>query len=514
MYISGEQGDRWKQDLGKEKNRRRHRNKSGNRGRNRNERKALRDVSPVTGKSANTVGGWRKRGWKAGAGIAACLLMVIGIYALMEMRVFASPENPEIEAAAQAQKEAEMQDVSGNELTPESELSQKEIKSIVPLIVVDAGHGGLDVGCMENEVAEKDINLQIAGRVQKHLEDMGFGVLMVRETDEYLAKEERAETANYFEADAYVSIHQNTYEGSDKSVGGIETWYDGTDTTRDNERLARLIHQETIKSTGAVERELRDTAEFYVTGKTQMPACLIETGFLSNPQERELLGTAEYQEKIAEGIAQGISLYFRPKTMYLTFDDGPSELCTDMVLDVLKANDVKATFFLIGEYVEKYPETAKRIAAEGHTIGIHCYRHDYQELYESKESFLADFQRAYDVIFETTGVEAKLFRFPGGSVNVYNEEVCTDIVHEMTKKGFIYFDWNASLGDAAGDCGPEQLITNARETTLDRKKVVMLAHDRVLNTALCLDELLRQFPEYQVKPLNTHIKPVQFRLPD
>lgn len=459
--------------------------------------------------------GWKRRkGWKAGIGAVILCVMAVGIYAFMEMIVFASPENPEVEAAAQAQKEAEMRDVSGNELLPKPSQSSREKKSIVPLIVVDAGHGGLDVGCMEKDVAEKDINLQIAQRVKSRLQDMGFQVLLVRETDEYLAKEERVEMANRFGADAYVSIHQNTYEGSDKSVGGIETWYDGTDTERDSERLARLVHQETLKSTGATERELWDIADFCVTNKTEMPACLIETGFLSNPKERELLTTSEYQDKVAQGIAEGIHLFFQPKTMYLTFDDGPSERCTDMVLDVLKANNVKATFFLIGEYVEKYPEVAKRIAQEGHTIGIHCYKHDYGELYESRESYLADFQKAYDVILETTGVEAKLFRFPGGSVNPYNEEVCEEIVHEMTKKGFIYFDWNACLNDATGDCEPEQLIKNARETTLDRKKVVMLAHDRVLNTALCLDELLRQFPEYRMKPLNTHVKPVQFNLPD
>ncbi len=459
--------------------------------------------------------GWGKeKKWKAGICAAALLLVITGLYAFKEMVVFASPENPEVEAAANAQKEAEKKDVSGNELLPEPEASPKESKSIVPLVVVDAGHGGLDVGCMEKEVAEKDINLEIGRRVKKRLEDMGFQVLLVRDQDEYLAKEERVEIANNLMADAYVSIHQNTYEGSDKSVGGIETWYDGSDATRDSKRLARLVHQETIKSTGAAERELWDIADFCVTNQTGMPACLIETGFLSNPTERELLASPEYQEKVAEGIAEGIRLFFRPKTMYLTFDDGPSERCTDMVLDVLKANDVKATFFLVGEYVEKYPEVARRIAREGHTIGIHCYRHDYGELYESAESYLADFQKAYDVILETTGVEAKLFRFPGGSVNSYNKEVCGDIVHEMTKKGFIYFDWNASLDDVVGDYEPEQLITNARATTLDRKKVVMLAHDRVLNTALCLDELLLQFPEYRIKPLNVHVKPVQFTLPD
>ena len=125
-----------------------------------------------------------------------------------------------------------------------------------------------------------------------------------------------------------------------------------------------------------------------MTSSTQMPSCLIETGFLSNREERDNLKDAQYQEKIAEGIAQGIDLYFHPKTMYLTFDDGPSEECTDMVLNILREKNVKATFFLIGEYVEKYPEVARRIVEEGHTVGIHCYRHDYSVLYESVDSYL------------------------------------------------------------------------------------------------------------------------------
>lgn len=200
--------------------------------------------------------------------------------------------------------------------------------------------------------------------------------------------------------------------------------------------------------------------------------------------------------------------------LYLTFDDGPSKENTDAVLDVLKARNVKATFFVIGEYVRKYPETAKRIAEEGHTIGIHCDVHDYDVLYESVDSYVADFQKAYDTVYEVTGVEAKLFRFPGGSVNAYNKKVCDDIIEEMTRRGFVYFDWNASLQDAAGkEVKPAQLVQNAKETALNRKTVVLLAHDRVKNTALCLNDLLDAFSEYQFRTLKPYTKPVQFRKP-
>lgn len=380
-----------------------------------------------------------------------------------------------------------------------------------PLIVIDPGHGGMDEGCMVSEVKEKEVNLQIALLVKEKLEEKGMRVTLTREKDTYLTKEERADFANQVKADAFVSIHQNTFE--DAEICGIETWYDGAGTKRDNQRFAQLVHEQTIKTTGATARELRGDADFYVTSNTNMPACLIETGFLSGKKEKKSLTDAEYQNKLAEGIAEGIYLYFYPKTMYLTFDDGPSAECTDMVLNILRERNIKATFFLIGEYVEKYPETAKRIVDEGHTIGIHCYRHDYDVLYQSVDSYLEDFQKAYDVIEATTGVKTRLFRFPGGSVNAYNKAVCEEIIEEMTDRGFIYYDWNASLQDAAADTTPEELLMNAKESTLGRKKVIMLAHDRVYNTALCLDRLITQFPEYKMEVLSPEVEPIKFVLP-
>ena len=459
----------------------------------------------------------RRKKWE----ICVCmtlLMAIIGVFTFMALVVLAAPKSQAAADGIQMQNELTEgtvqggmgSNVSGNEIIVEETILEEPH---IPLIVIDAGHGGEDSGCVEGGIYEKDINLQIALLTKSKLEEKGFQVMMPRSTDEYLEKEERVELANSYQADAYISSHQNTYEGSDKSVSGIETWYDGADSTRDSGRLALLVHRETIKSTGAAERELLNGSDFYVTGKTLMPACLIETGFLSNPQERNLLLTAEYQEKIAEGIAEGVDLYFNPGTMYLTFDDGPSAECTDKVLDVLKEKNVKATFFLIGEYVEKYPEVAKRIVAEGHTIGIHCYQHDYGVIYESKESYLEDFQKAYDTIYEITGVEAKLFRFPGGSVNAYNEDVREEIIEEMTNRGYIYFDWNAGLEDAAGKYEPQQLIENARYTTLGRKRIVMLAHDRVLNTVLCLSDLIDQFPEYRMEPLTDETEPIQFKMP-
>ena len=90
--------------------------------------------------------------------------------------------------------------------------------------------------------------------------------------------------------------------------------------------------------------------------------------------------------------------------MYLTFDDGPSAENTSAVLDVLKSRNIKATFFVGGQNVRKHPDVARRIVAEGHTIGIHCNRHDYEQIYQSTASYLEDFNEAYKTVLEVTGV--------------------------------------------------------------------------------------------------------------
>lgn len=199
------------------------------------------------------------------------------------------------------------------------------------------------------------------------------------------------------------------------------------------------------------------------------------------------------------------------KILYLTFDDGPSQENTNAVLDVLKARNIKATFFVVGENVLKHPETARRIVEEGHTIGIHCYEHDYEKIYQSVDSYLEDFDKAYKAVLDVTGVQVKLYRFPGGSINAYNKKVYSEIIARMNARGFIYFDWNASLDDALRKSTPEELIANARNTSMGRKKVVLLGHDIVHDTALCLDQLIGQFPEYRMEPLTPEVDPVQFK---
>ncbi len=384
--------------------------------------------------------------------------------------------------------------------------TEKERKDT--LIVLDPGHGGEDEGCARSGTQEKEINLSIAMDVQIKLQELGYQVHMTRGSDLAVALEDRVKLSGEAHADAYISIHQNSSEVS--QAEGIEVWYSENHAAEDSERLSKLIEKFAVQDTGAQKREIRKEEGLYVIRECTMPSCLVETGFLTNGAERRRLLDKQYQEQLAEGIARGIDLFFHPKTMYLTFDDGPSQENTCAVLDVLKERGIHATFFVVGENVKKHPEVARRIVEEGHTIGIHCNSHVYETLYESAESYLADFEEARSIVKEVTGVETKLFRFPGGSINAYNKAVYEEIAAEMAERGYIYFDWNASLEDAVAKADPDTLVQNAVSSTLGRRHVVMLAHDVVYSTTLCLADIIDAFPEYEMKPLTEEIAPVQF----
>lgn len=437
--------------------------------------------------------------------VSICAMALFQIKGIRNARMFAALE--ETLAGTAEKKNTVPETVVWENLISETMNVEGVVFERVPVVFVDAGHGGEDGGCTKKNICEKDINLSVAKLVQEKLKNLGYRVVMSREEDTYVSKEDRVILANSLPADIYVSIHQNFSE--EAGVNGMEVWYEGTDE-RDSKRLARLIWQQTAGSTGALQRELRGDADFHVTGETDMPACLIECGFLSNADEWAKIITAEYQDRIASGIVQGIDYYFHPKTMYLTFDDGPSEENTDRVLDILKERDIRATFFLVGENVRKYPEVARRIAAEGHTIGIHCDNHHYRTLYQSVESYIQDFEKARQTVYAVTGVEVNIFRFPGGSINSYNEKVRDGIIEEMTRRGYIYYDWNASLEDAVQKPEPARLVANGVTSTLGRKKVIMLAHDVVYNTGICLNDLLDGLPEYRILPLSETVEPVQF----
>lgn len=377
-----------------------------------------------------------------------------------------------------------------------------------PIVILDAGHGGMDEGCSSDGIEEKDVNLKLAISLKDKLEEYGFTVLLTRENDIELSLTDRAEFARKMQGDLLISIHQNACEYEE--VSGIEIWYDES-FGKGSERLARLMRQYLVANTGAVDRGIMETDKLYVIRECGMPACLIETGFLSNIEERQLLIEEAYCEELVQGMADAVWYYFNPKKMYLTFDDGPSKENTEIILNILKERNIQATFFVVGENVKKYPELIKRMSEEGHVIGIHCYSHSYDKIYAGVQDYVDDFEQARELIYEITGEEVWCYRFPGGSINKYNKHLYNDIVEKMSEAGYVYYDWNGCFEDAVSNPNQEHIIKSAVESTLKRKKVIMLAHDTVDETAKCLNEVLDLLPEYEFLPLTKDVEPIQFR---
>lgn len=135
------------------------------------------------------------------------------------------------------------------------------------------------------------------------------------------------------------------------------------------------------------------------------------------------------------------------KVVYLTFDDGPSNL-TIPLLDVLDHYKVKATFFLVGKTDAQDLKAMKAIVDRGHAIGVHSYTHILPQIYKTPAVFLDDFAKMHDLILKTTGVDTPIYRFAGGSINDYNKATANAIITEMNRRGYTYFDWNVSSGDA------------------------------------------------------------------
>ena len=175
---------------------------------------------------------------------------------------------------------------------------------IPKLIVIDAGHGDFDSGSENLGYFEKDINLELALKLEDALKESGYGVVMTRSDDSFLELYERSDLANKIKADLFISIHQNSYM-EDSSVNGIEVYYSSGKSTNDEE-LAQSIQDGLITETMATDRGIRERNGLVVIRETTMPAVLIETAYISNKNELSLITSDDYQDKVIRGIVIGI----------------------------------------------------------------------------------------------------------------------------------------------------------------------------------------------------------------
>lgn len=201
------------------------------------------------------------------------------------------------------------------------------------------------------------------------------------------------------------------------------------------------------------------------------------------------------------------------KVAYLTFDDGPSDH-TKEVLATLKKYDIKATFFMIGEEITpEREELVRQMVKDGHVIGVHTYCHEKNVMYRNKEACLEDFDKAYEKIYEVTGVKPTIFRFPYGSANCYCSSYCGDVIKEMEKKGLTYYDWNVSAEDAIGHPTAYSIMKNIA-TFRKYNEPVLLMHDGTSNalTAKMLPQIIERIKSagYSFDTVDNRTQPYQW----
>lgn len=202
------------------------------------------------------------------------------------------------------------------------------------------------------------------------------------------------------------------------------------------------------------------------------------------------------------------------KTAYLTFDDGPSPRTTE-ILDVLDDYQVKATFFVTNPALDDYPDIARDLVEQGHAIGLHSASHKYDEIYQSVDSFLADVTANSSLIESITGVVPSVLRFPGGSVNAYNEDVAADLIDAVADRGFTYFDWNCASGDAVSQSiSKSEIVKNVRQTRQGKNSLVILFHDSMgkKTTVQALPDIIEDLKAdgYAFAALSPDSVPVRF----
>ncbi|MDR2088855.1 MAG: polysaccharide deacetylase [Clostridiales Family XIII bacterium] len=222
----------------------------------------------------------------------------------------------------------------------------------------------------------------------------------------------------------------------------------------------------------------------------------------------------DYQELYPALRAERSEMRFiRERTVYLTFDDGPT-IYTERVLDTLKEKGVKATFFVVGNSASRLGEEGaallRRMADEGHTIGIHCNVHDYKRVYASVEAFLDDFNAAFTLLHDITGLRADIFRFPGGSVNGHNAAIREALIAEMERRGFTYYDWNASSNDTSGKTTEDSAWRNAVSRAGSADRVILLLHDTKESTVRALPRIIDTYRDkgYAFARLTNADKPI------
>lgn len=175
------------------------------------------------------------------------------------------------------------------------------------IVVVDAGHGGKDPGAVYGGVKEKDLNLDIANRLNKLLINEGIKTYMTRESDTYIDLYSRSGLANKVNADLLVSVHNNA--GSSKYSGSMALYYPSSSKTKGNlssVEFANIVQRNMVQSLGTTNLGIVSRPNLAVLRTANMPAVIAEIGYMTNSRELNMLKTAAYKQKAAEALKKAV----------------------------------------------------------------------------------------------------------------------------------------------------------------------------------------------------------------
>ena len=179
-------------------------------------------------------------------------------------------------------------------------------------------------------------------------------------------------------------------------------------------------------------------------------------------------------------------------SIYLTFDDGPSSVTTPTILDILKEEGVKATFFVTNNGPD---ELIKRMYDEGHTVALHTASHTYSIVYKSDESYFNDLKIVSDRVKRITGQTSKIVRFPGGSSNTisrrYSNKIMTRLSEALLNQGYRYYDWNVDSNDAYTSKSKEAVYKCVTSNLSKSRANIVLMHDIKTWTRDALRDIIR-----------------------
>lgn len=201
------------------------------------------------------------------------------------------------------------------------------------------------------------------------------------------------------------------------------------------------------------------------------------------------------------------------KYAYLTFDDGPSDN-TYAILDILDSYQVKATFFTNGREDSASLDRYRAITEKGHALGMHSYTHVYNEIYASLDAFKSDTERIHQLLYQVTGQDIRLYRFPGGSSNTITDVPIETFINYLTSEGYIYYDWNVSSGDATAQAiTAENIANNVLEQAKGCTRAMILMHDgnKKGETVKALPAIIEGLKAqgFEIVPITESTRPIQ-----